>query len=101
MWDRATGDPVYNAIVWQDTRTQPIVDRIARGDTDRFKEKVGLPLATYFSGTKIAWILENVEGARARAEAGELAFGTTDSWVLWNLTGGIHGGVHATDVTNA
>ena len=92
---------MYNAIVWQDTRTQSIVDRIAAGDVDRFKQKVGLPLATYFSATKIAWILENVEGARARAEAGELAFGTMDTWLLWNLTGGIHGGVHATDVTNA
>ena len=101
IWDRNTGKPVYNAIVWQDTRTQPIVDRIAAGDTDRFKKKVGLPLATYFSGTKIAWILENVEGVRERAEKGELAFGTTDSWVLWNLTGGPKGGVHATDVTNA
>lgn len=101
VWDRATGEPVYNAIVWQDTRTQSIVDRIANGDVDRFKDRVGLPLATYFSGTKIAWILENVDGARARAEAGELAFGTTDSWVLWNLTGGPDGGVHATDVTNA
>jgi glycerol kinase len=101
VWDRATGKPVYNAIVWQDTRTQSIVDRIAAGDTDRFKAIVGLPLATYFSGTKIAWILENVDGARERAEAGELAFGTTDSWVLWNLTGGPEGGVHATDVTNA
>jgi len=101
VWDRATGKPVYNAIVWQDTRTQSIVDRIADGDTDRFKDRVGLPLATYFSGTKIVWILENVEGVRERAEAGELAFGTTDSWVLWNLTGGIKGGVHATDVTNA
>ena len=101
VWDRATGEPVYNAIVWQDTRTQAIVDRIAAGDVNRFKERVGLPLATYFSGTKIAWILENVEGARERAERGELAFGTTDSWVLWNLTGGPDGGVHATDVTNA
>ncbi len=101
VWDRATGVPVYNAIVWQDTRTQSIVDRIAAGDGDRFKEKVGLPLATYFSATKIAWILENVHGTRARAEAGELAFGTMDTWLLWNLTGGIHGGVHATDVTNA
>ena len=101
VWDRTTGLPVYNAIVWQDTRTQSIVDRIAAGDIDRFKQKVGLPLATYFSATKIAWILENVEGARARAEAGELAFGTMDTWLLWNLTGGIHGGVHATDVTNA
>ena len=102
VWDKNTGVPVYNAIVWQDTRTQPIVDRLAAdGGVDRFKEKVGLPLATYFSGTKIVWILENVEGARARADAGDLLFGTTDSWVLWNLTGGIEGGVHATDVTNA
>jgi glycerol kinase len=101
VWDRATGEPVYNAIVWQDTRTQSIVDRIAKGDTDRFKKTVGLPLATYFAGTKIAWILENVDGARQRAERGELAFGTTDTWVLWNLTGGVEGGVHATDVTNA
>ncbi|CAN5115933.1 glycerol kinase GlpK [soil metagenome] len=101
VWDRKTGKPVYNAIVWQDTRTQAIVDRIARGDTDRFKKKVGLPLATYFAGTKIAWILENVDGVRERAERGELAFGTTDSWLLWNLTGGIDGGVHMTDVTNA
>ncbi|MBN9241074.1 MAG: glycerol kinase [Micrococcales bacterium 70-64] len=101
VWDRATGKPVYNAIVWQDTRTQPLVDRIADGDTARFQQKTGLPLATYFSATKIAWILDNVDGARARAEAGELAFGTTDTWVLWNLTGGTKGGVHATDVTNA
>ena len=102
VWDRNTGKPVYNAIVWQDTRTQPIVDRLAaNGGVERFKAKVGLPLATYFSGTKIVWILENVEGARAKADAGELMFGTTDSWVLWNLTGGVDGGVHATDVTNA
>ncbi len=101
VWDKTTGMPVYNAIVWQDTRTQPIVDRIAQGDLDRFKATVGLPLATYFSGTKIAWILENVDGARASAEAGNLLFGTTDSWLLWNLTGGVEGGVHATDVTNA
>ena len=102
VWDRTTGLPVYNAIVWQDTRTQPIVDRLAAdGGVERFKAKVGLPLATYFSGTKIVWILENVEGARAKADAGQLMFGTTDSWVLWNLTGGLEGGVHATDVTNA
>ena len=102
VWDKNTGVPVYNAIVWQDTRTQPIVDRLAAdGGVDRFKAKVGLPLATYFSGTKIVWILENVEGARAKADAGDLLFGTTDSWVLWNLTGGTEGGVHATDVTNA
>ncbi|TFD68577.1 glycerol kinase GlpK [Cryobacterium gelidum] len=102
VWDKTTGVPVYNAIVWQDTRTQPIVDRLAAdGGVERFKKTVGLPLATYFSGTKIVWILENVEGARAKADAGDLLFGTTDSWVLWNLTGGVDGGVHATDVTNA
>ncbi|PPF84348.1 glycerol kinase [Pseudoclavibacter sp. RFBJ3] len=102
VWDKTTGEPVYNAIVWQDTRTQPIVDRLAaEGGVERFKDTVGLPLATYFSGTKIVWILENVEGARERAEAGDLIFGTTDSWVLWNLTGGVDGGVHVTDVTNA
>jgi glycerol kinase len=102
VWDKNTGVPVYNAIVWQDTRTQPIVDRLAAdGGVERFKSKVGLPLATYFSGTKVVWILENVEGAREKADAGDLLFGTTDSWVLWNLTGGTEGGVHATDVTNA
>ncbi|AJM78050.1 glycerol kinase GlpK [Rathayibacter toxicus] len=102
VWDKTTGRPVYNAIVWQDTRTQPIVNRLA-GDEglDRFKSVVGLPLATYFSGTKIVWILDNVPGAREKATAGDLLFGTTDTWVLWNLTGGIDGGVHKTDVTNA
>ncbi|PYI37959.1 glycerol kinase [Arthrobacter psychrolactophilus] len=102
VWDKNTGVPVYNAIVWQDTRTQDIVDELAAdGGVERFKPKVGLPLATYFSGTKIKWILDNVEGARAKAEAGELLFGNTDSWVTWNLTGGPDGGVHITDVTNA
>ena len=101
VWDRATGKAVYNAIVWQDTRTQALVVSIAKGDPARLQKQTGLPLATYFSASKIAWILDNVDGARARAEAGELAFGTTDSWVLWNLTGGVKGGVHATDVTNA
>ncbi|PVE19966.1 glycerol kinase GlpK [Arthrobacter sp. Bz4] len=102
VWDKTTGQPVYNAIVWQDTRTQSIVDELAAdGGPDRFKQKVGLPLATYFSGTKIKWILDNVEGARAKAEAGDLIFGNTDSWVTWNLTGGTDGGVHITDVTNA
>jgi glycerol kinase len=102
VWDKNTGEPVYNAIVWQDTRTQSIVDRLsADGGGDRFKDTVGLPLSTYFAGTKIVWILENVDGARERAEAGDLIFGTTDTWVLWNLTGGVNGGVHATDVTNA
>jgi glycerol kinase len=102
VWDKTTGKPIYNAIVWQDTRTQSIVDRLAAdGGVERFKPKVGLPLATYFSGTKIVWILENVDGAREKADAGDLLFGTTDSWVLWNLTGGTDGGVHVTDVTNA
>ncbi|ROP66175.1 glycerol kinase [Curtobacterium sp. PhB130] len=101
VWDKTTGKAVYNAIVWQDTRTQSIVDKLADGDTDRYKSVVGLPLATYFAGTKIMWILENVEGAREKAEAGDLLFGTTDTWVLWNLTGGVDGGVHKTDVTNA
>ena len=102
VWDRLTGKPVYNAIVWQDTRTQDLVDALAAdGGVRRFAEITGLPLATYFSATKIAWILDNVEGARARAEAGELLFGTIDTWLLWNLTGGVTGGVHVTDVTNA
>lgn len=102
VWDRATGEPIANAIVWQDTRTQDLVDRLAAdGGGDRFRERTGLPLATYFSATKIVWLLEHVDGARDRAERGELAFGTTDSWLLWNLTGGPTGGVHATDVTNA
>jgi glycerol kinase len=102
VWDRTTGKAVYNAIVWQDTRTQNIVDDLAKdGGVERYKAKVGLPLATYFSGTKIKWILDNVDGAREKAEAGDLLFGNTDSWVTWNLTGGTDGGVHITDVTNA
>ncbi|MDN4483798.1 glycerol kinase GlpK [Demequina lignilytica] len=102
VWDRATGEPVANAIVWQDTRTQPMVDALAAdGGVDRFREITGLPLATYFSATKIAWILDNVPGVRERAEAGELAFGTPDTWVVWRLTGGPDGGLHVTDVTNA
>ncbi len=106
IWDKTTGIPVYNAIVWQDTRTQSIIDRIAEKDLtnpdlNRFKAKTGLPLATYFAASKIVWILEHVEGARERAESGSLAFGTIDSWLVWNLTGGISGGVHVTDVTNA
>ena len=101
VWDRATGRPVHRALVWQDTRTQAIVDRVAGGDPDRFRAQTGLPLATYFSASKIAWLLEHVPGARQRAEAGELAFGTPDTWLLWQLTGGPKGGVHATDVTNA
>jgi glycerol kinase len=102
VWDRTTGEPVHNAIVWQDTRTQKIVEDLgANGGADRYKAKVGLPLATYFSGPKVRWILENVDGAREKAEAGDLVFGNMDTWVLWNLTGGVDGGKHFTDVTNA
>jgi glycerol kinase len=102
IWDVRTGEPIGNAIVWQDTRTQAIIDRVA-GDVgvDRFRQKTGLPLATYFSASKINWMLENIPGARQNAEAGHLRFGTTDSWLLWNLTGGPGTGVHVTDVTNA
>lgn len=102
LWDRRTGRPISNAIVWQDTRTQARIDALAaEGGSDRFAEQTGLPLATYFSASKIAWILENVPGAREAAERGDVAFGTPDTWVIWNLTGGIRGGVHVTDVTNA
>lgn len=102
VWDRKTGKPIYNAIVWQDTRTTPIVEALARKhDSEWFRAKTGLPLSTYFAGTKLRWILDNVPGARTRAENGELLFGTIDTWLLWNLTGGVNGGVHATDVTNA
>jgi glycerol kinase len=102
VWDRQTGDPLCNAIVWQDTRTDATVRELAGSlGVDRLRERVGLPLSTYFSGPKLTWLLENVAGARERAQAGELAFGTMDSWLLWNLTGGCDGGVHATDVTNA
>ena len=102
VWDKNTGEPVYNVIVWQDTRTQKICVRLAGEDgPDKYKDRVGLGLATYFAGPKVAWILENAEGARERAEAGDLLMGTMDTWTLWNLTGGVNGGVHATDVTNA
>jgi glycerol kinase len=103
VWDRRTGQPVHNAIVWQDTRTQRICDSLAAlgGGTDRYKDVVGLPLATYFAGPKIRWILDEVDGARAAAERGDLLFGTIDTWLLWNMTGGPEGGIHVTDVTNA
>ena len=103
VWDRRTGKPIYNALVWQDTRTQGVVDELsADGGQDRFREKVGLPLATYFSGTKAKWLLENVDGAMDAAKAGHLMFGNIDTWVIWNLTGGTDGGgVHITDVSNA
>jgi len=99
VWDRTTGEPVYNAIVWQDRRTAGICDRLRARKLDRvIRRKTGLVLDAYFSATKVQWILENVKGARARAKAGELAFGTVDSWLVWNLTGGK---VHVTDVSNA
>ncbi|MBN2501122.1 MAG: glycerol kinase, partial [Anaerolineales bacterium] len=98
VWDRNTGKPYYNAIVWQDTRTDHICDVLAQnGGQDRFRERVGLPLSTYFSGPKIKWMLENVEGLREAAEAGDAIFGNIDTWLVWNLTGG----EHITDVTNA
>jgi len=113
VWERATGRPVYNAIVWQDTRTDAICSELAKEagastlpstgasttlstGQNRFQARTGLPLATYFSGPKIKWILDNVPGARKRAEKGELIFGNMDTWVLWNMTG-----AHVTDVTNA
>ncbi|HUB23687.1 MAG TPA: glycerol kinase GlpK [Streptosporangiaceae bacterium] len=102
VWDKNTGEPVYNAIVWQDTRTDQICNELAaNGGQDRFRPKTGLPIATYFSGPKVKWILDNVDGARARADAGDLVFGNIDSWCIWNLTGGVNGGLHITDVTNA
>jgi glycerol kinase len=103
VWDRRTGQAVNNAIVWQDTRTQRICDELAAlgGGAERYKDKVGLPLATYFAGPKVRWILDNVDGARDAAERGDLLMGTIDTWLLWNLTGGVNGGVHVTDVTNA
>ncbi|MBU3867086.1 glycerol kinase GlpK [Streptomyces sp. 4503] len=102
LWDRRTGKPVHNAIVWQDTRTSGLCDQLG-GEVgqDRFRDTTGLPLASYFSGPKAAWLLEQVPGLRHRAEQGEIAFGTIDSWLIWNLTGGTDGGVHVTDVTNA
>ncbi|MEO6880484.1 MAG: glycerol kinase GlpK [Mycobacteriaceae bacterium] len=102
VWDRKTGEPVYNAIVWQDTRTDRIA--VALGGDEgptRYTAKTGLPLATYFAGPKVKWILDNVDGARERAEAGDLVMGTMDTWVLWNMTGGPDGGLHYTDATNA
>lgn len=97
LWDRTTGQPVYNALVWQDTRVDPLVAEMARdGGQDRFRAATGLPLASYFSALKLRWLLDNVPDARRRAEAGDLAFGTIDAWLLWHLTG-----QHITDVTNA
>jgi len=102
VWHTKTGKPVYNAIVWQDTRVAPAVAEFAaHGGQDRYRAQTGLPLATYFSGLKIRWILENVAGARAQAEAGDLLFGNIDTFLIWHLTGGADGGVQVTDVTNA
>ena len=102
VWDRSTGQPVHNAIVWQDTRTDEIIIELGKdGGQDRFREKVGLPLATYFSGPKIKWILDNLPCVREKAQAGEVLFGNIDTWLIWILTGGVIGGVHITDVTNA
>ena len=102
LWDRATGKPLYNAIVWQDTRTDQIIAQLGReGGQDRFRATVGLPLATYFSGPKARWMLDHVAGAREAAERGDVCFGTVDSYLLWRLSGGPDGGVHVTDVTNA
>ncbi|WIK88754.1 glycerol kinase GlpK [Varibaculum cambriense] len=102
VWDKNTGEPVYNAIVWQDTRTSQIIRELAGDDgPSKYRDICGLDLSTYYSGPEIKWILDNVEGAREKAEAGDLLFGNTDCWVLWNMTGGVNGGVHKTDVTNA
>jgi glycerol kinase len=102
VWNRKTGKPVYNAIVWQDTRVDDAVAEFSRdGGQDRFRKKTGLPLATYFSGLKIRWILNNVAGIRKSAEAGDVLFGNVDSFLVWNLTGGPQGGIHITDVSNA
>jgi glycerol kinase len=102
LWDRNTGAPLHNALVWQDTRTADLVAQFARdGGQDRFRARTGLPLATYFSGLKLRWLLDRVPDARAKAVAGDVLFGTVDSWLLWNLTGGSSGGAHLTDVTNA
>ena len=102
VWDARTGRPLHNAIVWQDTRTDTIASALERdGHGDTIRHKAGLPPATYFSGGKLQWLLENVDGLRESAERGDALFGTPDTWVVWNLTGGADGGVHATDVTNA
>ncbi|AEI50099.1 glycerol kinase GlpK [Runella slithyformis] len=102
VWNRRTGKPYYNALVWQDTRTGDLVNQFAReGGQDRFRAQTGLPLATYFSGLKLKWLLDNVPGLREDAEKGEALFGTMDTFLIWHLTGGIHGGTHVTDVTNA
>ncbi|MBE9465998.1 glycerol kinase GlpK [Dyadobacter subterraneus] len=102
VWNRRTGKPYYNALVWQDTRTTDLVAKYEKeGGLNQFRDKTGLPVSTYFSGLKLKWLLENVEGLRADAEKGEAIFGNIDTFLIWNLTGGGHGGIHVTDVTNA
>ena len=102
LWDRATGEPLHHALVWQDTRVDGLVEAFAReGGRDRLRARTGLPLASYFSGLKLRWLLDQVPGARQKAESGRALFGTVDSWIVWNLTGGPNGGTHITDVTNA
>jgi len=102
VWERQTGRPIANAIVWQDTRVGEEVARFAKnGGQDRFRAQTGLPLSTYFSGLKLRWILQNVAGARKRAASGDVLFGNIDTFLAWNLTGGPRGGAHVTDVTNA
>jgi glycerol kinase len=102
LWDRRSGRPLTNALVWQDTRTDGLCADLAKdGGPDRFRLKTGLPLATYFSGPKVRWVLDHVDGAREMAARGEILFGNVDTWLIWNLTGGVDGGVHVTDVTNA
>ncbi|MDP9008717.1 MAG: glycerol kinase GlpK [Pseudomonadota bacterium] len=102
LWDRHSGKPLHNALVWQDTRVDQLVAQYARdGGPNRFRAKTGLPLASYFSGLKLQWLLDGVPGARAKAQSGDILFGNIDTWLLWNLTGGTTGGLHMTDVTNA
>jgi glycerol kinase len=102
IWDRHTGKPLHNALVWQDTRVDSIVEDFAQdGGLDRLRDKTGLPLASYFSGLKLRWLLDNVPDAREKAAAGDVLFGNIDTWLVWNLTGGVDGGCHITDVTNA
>ena len=105
LWDRVTGVPIGRAVNWQDTRTDALVEQLAAEDPvgghHRFQDRCGLPLATYFAGPRIRWLLDATPGLRARAERGEVLFGTMETWLIWNLTGGPEGGVHVTDVTNA
>lgn len=102
LWDRKTGEPLHNALVWMDTRTDRLVEQFSKDEgPDRLRNTTGLPISTYFSGLKLRWLLDNVPGAREKAKAGDALFGTIDSWLIWNLTGGPNGGIHITDVTNA